>query len=203
MALPGRSRNRASNRVSWSSSYVSLSATINHPLSQVVLTDYFIKHFREFIHALASDNPLRRHQGSGGESFAGARDMFDRDVIGARIKPEPVCSRDVTGPRRRDRHVAIQVLGYDFSELQRCARRRVTLPIMMRLFDERIVRLNVLEEFCRGGRDSVKELYAYRKVGAVDQRAVVLSDDALDVIEIVLPAGGADYQRYAGQGASL
>src|SRR5260370_37082672 len=103
------------------------------------LLQYFIKHLGKLEHTLPTNNPLRRDQSPGSETFTTTGDMRDRYLIGHRIKAEPVRSGNVTRAGRRDRDVVAQFFGDDLVKLHRGARRRVAVAVVVRLFDATVV----------------------------------------------------------------
>src|SRR5436190_1941990 len=100
--------------------------------------------------------------------------MSQRYLISGRIETEPVSSRNVTGASRANRHCAAQSLTDDFVKLIRRPGRRVTLALMMRFFDKRIVGLEIAKQLCRLSRQAIVNLHAHGKIGAVNQSAMAL-----------------------------
>src|SRR5687768_17806136 len=65
------------------------------------------------------------------------------------------------------------------AQLQRRSRRRVLLTVVMGLLDKRFVTLNGGEEFCGVFRQPVEKVDTDREVRAVDERAVLFSNNLL------------------------
>src|ERR1043166_1369454 len=89
------------------------------------------------------------------------------------------------------------------TKLQCRARRRVGLALVMCLFDEGVVGLEILKQSSRELRNTKKDLRAHREVGSVNQSAIVFGNDALNFRQFVQPGGGTDDQRYPGDGRRL
>src|SRR5712692_11049099 len=93
--------------------------TINISLLTERASQNVIKDLGKLEHTLPTNNPLRRDQSPGSETFTSTGDMRDRYLIGHRIKAELVRSGNVTRAGRRDRDVVGQFCGDDLVNLHR------------------------------------------------------------------------------------
>src|SRR5712692_425327 len=162
-----------------------------------------IKDLGKLEHTLPTNNPLRRDQSPGSETFTTTGDMRDRYLIGHRIKAEPVRSGNVTRAGRRDRDVVAQFFGDDLVKLHRGARRRVAFAFVVRLFDETVVRFEIAKQFRCARRNAIEYLHADREVRAIDQGAVMVAHHAPDFRELRQPTRRAHNDRNSGKSASF
>src|SRR5437879_3841484 len=109
----------------------------------------------------------------------------------------------MTRARRRHRNIATESCSNNVLQLQGSARWSVTLSLMMRLFNKRVVRFESAKQLSRSSRDPKVNLHAYRKVRPVDQRAIVLCHDALHFVQFSVPAGCSFNQRHTRPGAGI
>src|SRR4051812_23350468 len=94
------------------------------------------------------------------------------NLIGSGIESQPMRSRNVSGPRRCHRDLATKLRLGNLLELQSGAWRRIALALMMGFFDKRIVGFDVAKQLSSPLCDAVENLYANRKIRAIDQSPI-------------------------------
>src|SRR5215831_6972527 len=98
-----------------------------------------IKDFRKLVNTFPAGDPFSGHQSSGSKSFTRSRYVRDANLVGHRVKSQPVRAGNVTGARRGNRNVSSKIVLDDLLKLQCRSGRRVTFSFVMRLFDEPII----------------------------------------------------------------
>src|SRR5438132_8751908 len=76
--------------------------------------------------------------------------------------------------------------------MKRSSRRRVAFSFVMSFFDKWIVRLKFAKKLGSLPRDSIKHLYANRKIRPVNHRAIICGNDLTNCVQLRLPTRCAD-----------
>ena len=130
-----------------------------------------------------------------GKALAAARGVAKDDGIRFGIKTQLVRPGDESGAHARDGDVALREIRLDLPlQLERGSRRRVLLLLVVRFGDVGRIHGKARHGFRRHAREAVEEVHANRKVGSINHADAACLDDLADLVQVLVPAGGAHHQ---------
>src|SRR5581483_996310 len=157
--------------------------------------------FAEVVEALSDGDPLGGAHGALGEAAAILGIVAKIDVVIAGVEGQLVHADDLSFAKGDDLQLRVACLLHDFLKGERSAGWRIFLVGVVALED--LAEVAVFQRGSRGARNFKKQIYANRKIRAINKAGSGSRDQGADSGQFRVPASGAYDHVLAGSYAGL